>query len=226
MPSFITLLIFFISLTFLAGGYYLSSSFYFKKFDVKYSFKRMFPYEVNYPNAFRNNIYGNIAFVIGLVGIIAFYIYSTIFVGKAEVTLVVLSVVSFLMAGFIAALLFLPLQFLRLHMIISTCAMVFAFAIPALEVCYIYPIFRNMVEGNKVPYIVAMIVGLVLSLTMLIFILNPRATYKIYLDKGVDKDGNETVTRPKFIPMAFNEWWAIITYFLSPIPFVIFSFMI
>ena len=226
MTSIICLLISLTSIAFLSAGYYLSSTFYYKKFDVKYSIKRMFPYEVNYPNSFRNNIYGNIAFVIGLVGVVAFYLYSISFSsGKTDVPLIVLSVASLLMAGFIAALLFLPLQFLRMHMILSTCAMVFAFAIPALECCYIYPLIKNMIEYKAV-YIAAAIVGLVMSLFMLILIFNPKATYRIYLDRSVDKDGNETFSRPKFIPMAFNEWWAIITFFISPIPFVIISFLL
>ena len=118
-----------------------------------------------------------------------------------------------------------PLQFLRTHMILSTLAMVFAFAVPALECCYIFPYFNNMVGNEKTVYLVAFIVGAVISLTMLIFLLNPRATYKIYLDKTTDKDGNEIFARPKFIPMAFNEWWAIFTFILSPIPLLIISFI-
>ena len=225
MTSVISLLIVLISLSFLSGGYFISSSFYYKKHDVKYSLKRMFPYEFNYPNAFKNNVYGNIAFVISLVGMVAFYIYTTSFSNKAEVALIVLSVASFALAGFIACLFFMPLQYLRAHMILSTFAMVFAFAVPALECCYIYPYFNNMVGNEKTIYLVAFIVGVVISLTMLIFLLNPKATYKIYLDKTTDKDGNEVFSRPKFIPMAFNEWWTIITYFISPLPFIIISFI-
>ena len=49
--------------------------------------------------------------------------------------------------------------------------------------------------------------------------------YKIYMDKSEDKDGNVVMTRLKFIPMAFNEWWAIFTFILSPIPLLIISFI-
>ena len=225
MTSVISLLIVLISLSFLSGGYFISSSFYYKKHDVKYSFKRMFPYEFNYPNAFKNNIYGNIAFVIALVGLCAFYIYATSFSTKAEVTLIVLSIAAVAQAGFIACLFFMPLQFLRTHMILSTLAMVFAFALPALECCYILPYFKNMVGNEKTVYLVAFILGALISLTMLVFLFNPKATYKIYLDKTVDKDGNEVFARPKFIPMAFNEWWSIFTLFLSTIPLITISFL-
>lgn len=225
MNSVISLLIVLISLSFFMLGYIISSSFYYKKHDVKYSFTRMFPYEFNYPNAFKNNIYGNISFIASLVGMIAFYIYSTTVANKADITLIVLSILSVALTGFIACLFFMPLQFLRTHMIISTLAMVFAFAVPALECTYIYPYFKNMVEGEKYVYLVAFIIGVIISLTMLIFLFNPKATYKIYLDKSVDKDGNEVFARPKFIALAFNEWWAIFNLFISSLPLIIISFI-
>ena len=225
MTSVISLLIVLISLSFFMLGIFLSSSFYFKKHDVKYSFVRMFPYEYNYPNSFRNNVYGNVAFIVSLVGMIVFYIYSSTVVNKADVTLIVLSVAAVALSGFIACLFFMPLQFLRTHMILSTLAMVFAFAVPALECCYIYPYFKNMVGDEKIIYLVAFIVGVVIALTMLIFLFNPKATYKIYLDKSVDKDGNEVFARPKFIAMAFNEWWSIFNLFISSLPLIIISFI-
>ena len=51
-----------------------------------------------------------------------------------------------------------------------------------------------------------------------------RNDYKVSL-VPVDKDGNEVMARPKSIPIAFNEWWAIITYTLSPIPLILLSFI-
>ena len=226
MPGLLPLCIFIVTLTFFAGGYFFSSTFYFKKFDVKYSFKRMFPYEFNYPNAFKNNIYGNIAFIISIIGTIAFYMYylNNQPVGS-NVPAFVLAIISFLISVTICCLLFMPLQFLRMHMMMSTLTMVCAFAMPALACSIIFPQFRDAVGNVKVTYLVAFIVGAVMSLAMLIFLLNPRATYKIYMDKSEDKDGNIVMNRPKFIPMAFNEWWAIFTFILSPIPLLITTFI-
>ena len=225
MPSVISLLIVLISIAFFSGAYFVSSSFYYKKHDIKYSFKRMFPYEFNYPNSFKNNITGNIAFIISVLGIAGFYFYATSFSPNFDITLVVIAILSIMLGAFICCLLFMPLQFLRTHMILSTLAMVFAFALPALESVYIFPYFRNFEGLEKNVYLAAFIVGVLISLIMLIFIFNPKATYKIYLDKSVDENGNEVFSRPKFIPMAFNEWWAIITYFISPLPFIIISFI-
>ena len=226
MPGLITLAIFFLALSFFVGGYFLSSTFYYKKNDVKYSFKRMFPYEFNYPNAFKNNIYGNIAFVISIVGAISFYIYFMSVCANKTVPLYIIIVLAILISSMIACLFFMPLQFLRTHIVVSSLTMVFAFAIPALECCYVLPLLKNAIEdGDKVLYVISLVVGVLLSLAMLIFSLNPKATYKIYLDKSVDKNGNEVMMRPSFIPIAFNEWWSIFTFVLSPIPFIIINFI-
>ena len=186
----------------------------------------MFPYEFNYPNTFKNNIYGNIAFIISIIGTIAFYIYylNTELMGN-NVPAFVLVIVAFLISITTCCLLFMPLHFLRLHIMMSTLTMTCAFAMPALASCIIFPQFRDSVAIDKIIYLIAFIVGALMSLTMLVFLLNPRATYKIYMDKSEDKDGNVVMSRPKFIPMAFNEWWAIFTFILSPIPLLITTFI-
>lgn len=225
MPGLITLAIFLTSLAFFVGGYFLSSTFYFKKHDVKYSLKRMFPYEFNYPTTFKNNIYGNIAFIISLLGIMAFYIYYISTRAKPEVSLIVVTAMSVMNAVCISCLLFMPLQFLRLHMIISTLAMVLSFAMPAINCCYLYPLIKNATDNvDKTVYLIAFIIGAFFALAMLVLLLNPKATYKIYYDKVADENGNEQIVRPRFIPIAFNEWWAIITFLLSTIPLIIAAF--
>ena len=226
MPDFISIAIFFASVAMFVGGYFLSSAFYYKKHDVKYSFKRMFPYEFNYPNSFKRNIYGNIALVLSLVGVITFYIYRMSISNSQTITLYVLVALSIITATLIGCLLFMPLQFLRTHMVVSTLCMTCAFAMPALNALLGYEAFRvNEVDAAKALSVIAIVVGAILAVVMVIFLFNPRATYKIYLDKSVDKDGNEVMARPKFIPIAFNEWWAIITYMLFPLPLVILSFI-
>ena len=224
MPGLIPLCIFIVSLTFFSGGYFISSSFYFRKFDVKYSLKRMFPYEFNYPNAFKNNIYGNIAFLISISGIVVFYVYYLNTLPASNVAAFVLVIMAFIAAVATCCLLFMPLQFLRMHMMISTIGMVVAFALPAMACSIIFPSYRDSLE-HKVVYLVAFIIGAIMAVAMLILLLNPRATYKIYMEKDKNPDGTERAVRPRFIPIAFNEWWAIITFILSPIPLLITSFI-
>lgn len=219
--GFISLAIFLASLSLFVGGYFLSSAFYYKRHDVKYSFKRMFPYEFNYPNSFKRNIYGNIAIVLSMVGIIVFYIYKMSNTNSQSITIYVLVALSIITAALIGCLLFMPLHFLRTHMIVSTLCMTCAFAMPALNALVGYETFKMAeVDSSKVLSIIAIVIGIILALTMVILLLNPRATYKIYLDKSVDENGNEVMARPKFIPIAFNEWWAIFTFILSPLPLI------
>lgn len=226
MPDLLPLVIFLVSLFFFVGGYYFSAVFYYKKHSVKYSIKNMFPYEFNYPSAFKNNVYGNIAFIIALCSAMAFYIYNLMNSGAINVTNVVLLVFAISLAGLIACLLFMPLRYLRTHMIISTLAMVLAMGMPALGSFIAIERLRLVTDGvNKALCIIALVVGVVLATTMLIFVFNPKATYKIYLEKATDEKGNEVTVRPKSIPMAFNEWWSIITYLLSPLALVIISFI-
>ena len=226
MAGLIPLAIFLLALAFFVGGYLLSAAFYFKKYDVKYSFKRMFPYEFNYPTTFKNNIYGNIAFIISLLGGIAFYIYFLSTRAKPEIPLIVVTAMAVLVVVCISCLLFMPLQFLRLHMTVSTLSMVISFAMPALNCCYLYPLIKNATDsGDRAIYLIAFVVGAILALAMLVFLLNPKATYKIYYDKVLDEQGNEQMVRPRFIPIAFNEWWSVVTFLLSPIPLIIISFI-
>ena len=224
--GFISLAIFLASLSLFVGGYFLSSAFYYKKHDVKYSIKRMFPYEFNYPNSFKRNIYGNIALVLAMVGSIVFYIYKMSNINSQSITIYVLVALSIITAALIGCLLFMPLQFLRTHIVVSTLSMTLSFAMPALNALLGYESFR-MAEVNyeKALSIIAIVTGALLAILMIIFLFNPRATYKIYMDKNEDKDGNIVMIRPKFIPMAFNEWWAIFTFILSPIPLLIISFI-
>ena len=147
-------------------------------------------------------------------------------INSNSITIYVLVALSIITAALIGCLLFMPLQFLRTHIIVSTLAMTLSFAMPALNALLGYEAFRiNEVDTAKALSVVAIVVGALLAVVMVIFLFNPKATYKIYLDKSVDKDGNEVMARPKFIPIAFNEWWAIITYMLSPLPLVILSFI-
>ena len=61
---------------------------------------------------------------------------------------------------------------------------------------------------------------------MIVLILNPRMTFKIYAEKETDENGNEVLKRPKVIAVALSEWWAIFVYFLSPLSILLLLFFI
>ena len=55
--------------------------------------------------------------------------------------------------------------------------------------------------------------------------MNPKLTFKIYLDKEIDSSGNEVLKRPNVIFLALNEWMAIFIYFLSPLGVLLISIL-
>ena len=193
--------------------YVVSAAFYFKRHKVKYHFYKMFPYEFNYPNVFRENIYGNVLLVLACISVIAFYninplrsIYSTIGI-----------VVSIITTMLIIVLLLFPIRYLKAHMIVSCVLMTLGAAGPLFNFFSAHSQLK-IVETNmgKALCFVSMSISAVLAISMLILIINPKLTFKIYMDKTIDEQGNEQLERPRLIFMALSEWWAIFLFFVSP----------
>ena len=194
--------------------YVVSAAFYYRRHKTKYHFYKMFPYEFNYPNVFRQNVYGNVLLVMSCVCVIAFY-YINPLESLYSIVGVVLSIV---MTMLIIVLLLFPLRYLRTHMIVSCILMTFGAAVPLFNFFSAYSQLKIVeTDLGKALCFVSMSISAVLAISMLILIINPKLTFKIYMDKTVDMQGNEVLERPKLIFMAVNEWWAIFLYFLSPL---------
>ena len=198
--------------------YFVSRAFYFKRHQVKYHFFQMFPYEFNYPNTFKENLYGNIIFVLSCLSIVAFYINNPLN-NIYSLLGIILSIVLTMMY---IILLLLPLRYLRTHMIVSSISMALSTALPVLNLFAALNLMKSVVEeANPTLCIISMVVSGIIGLMMLLLILNPKLTFNIYYEKAVDADGNEIKKRPKVILMALNEWWAIFTFFLATIPLIL-----
>lgn len=194
--------------------YVVSTAFYFRRHKTKYHCYKMFPYELNYPNVFRQNVYGNVLLILACICVIAFYqinplesIYSTIGL-----------VVSIVMTMLTVILLLFPIRYLKTHMVVSCFFMTLGAAGPLFNFFSAYSQLK-LVENNigRALCIISMSISAVLAISMLVLIMNPKLTFNIYMDKTVDEKGNEQLQRPKLIFMALNEWWAIILLFLSPL---------
>ena len=198
--------------------YFVSRAFYFKRHQVKYHFFQMFPYEFNYPNIFKENLYGNIIFVLSCLSIVAFYINNPLN-NIYSLLGIILSIVLTMMY---IILLLLPLRYLRTHMIVSSISMALSTALPVLNLFAALNLMKSVVEeANPTLCIISMVISGIIGLMMLLLILNPKLTFNIYYEKAVDADGNEIKKRPKVILMALNEWWAIFTFFLATIPLIL-----
>ena len=194
--------------------YVVSAAFYLRRHKTKYHFYKMFPYEFNYPNVFRQNVYGNVLLVLACLSVIAFYninplqsIYSTIGIVISIVTTILIIV-----------LLLFPIRYLKAHMVVSCILMTLGAAAPLFNFFAAYSQLKIVeTELGKALCFVSMSISAVLAVSMLMLIINPKLTFKIYMDKTTDEQGNEVLERPKFIFMALSEWWAIFLFFLSPL---------
>ena len=128
---------------------------------------------------------------------------------------IILSIITTMM---IVVLLLFPIRYLRTHMIISSLLMVISMALPMFN---LFAALQQMKiaedDLHRVLAIVSMVISGLLAVSMLLLIMNPKLTFKIYMDKVIDEQGNEVLKRPKVILMALNEWWAIFIYFLAPL---------
>ena len=221
-PLLITLFV--LGLLFLFAAYRVSSFFYFKKHQSKYHFYQMFPYEFNYPLVFKGNIYGNILFIIALGFLSAFYIvFSNSTFATNSVTTITMVIFIIIVSTAFLALLLMPLNYLRTHAIVAILSLTIATVLPLLIVFYIYQSIQNHQKFNEPYYmdVISIVLAGLMAVFMLVVLLNPKATFKIYMDKALDSEGKEMFIRPRIIYMAFNEWIAIFTTFLSPLPLVI-----
>lgn len=216
-----------LTLMFFVYGYLVSKDFYFRKHKVKYAMRQMFPYELNYPDSFSNNKFGNIFFILSWVGTIALYIFNFFF--RQQVGMVI-GIASFsmtiILTSLAIALLLVPLYFLRVHMIASSLFLVLSIALPAFNCMSAYQAFERATNNvDTVISALALVVAAVQVLIMLVCVLNPRATYQIYMEKEVTPEGKEILKRPKVIPLALNEWVGYIVFVLSSLPIVILFFI-
>ena len=213
MKNPLLLALFIIGLSLFIIFYMVSAWLYKKRHQVTYHFYQMFPYEFNYPSSFKENLYGNIIFVLACLSISAFYIVNPL----SSLYNTLAMVFAILTTMILICLVLIPVRYLRTHIIISSLSMGLSTLLPLFNLFIALEESKQVLEGNKALYIVSMVISGLLALMMVLLILNPKLTFKIYLDKAQDSSGNEVLKRPSIIYIALNEWWAILTFILSPL---------
>ena len=194
--------------------YIVSTSFYKRRNETKYHFYQMFPYELNYPSFFKENIYGNIIIVLACIAVMAFYEIAPI----RTIYAILAMVLSILITMMIILLIMLPVKYLKTHMLIASLEMTLCSALPLINLLFALERFKVATdEANKVLCIVSMALSGLFAIAMLVNVLNPKLSFNIRAIKKVDENGNETYERPKIILMAICEWCGILTFFLSPL---------
>lgn len=202
--------------------YFVSKAFYYRRFETRYRFYQMFPYEFNYPNMFKQNLYGNLLFIMACISIIVFYEMNPYKSLYSYLSIAFAIVITMLMV----VLLLFPLKYLRTHMIVSSIGMTISAALPVINLFTALSQLKLAIDGvDKALCIISMSLSLILALSMIALILNPKLSFNIYYDTTVDENGNEIKKRPRIIFMALNEWWSFFLFFLSPLSIVILLFI-
>lgn len=170
----------------------------------------MFPYEFNYPSVFKDNLYGNLLFVLGSMSIVAFYILNPIDSIYKTMTIVV----AIIFTAIIIGLMFIPLYYLRTHMVLSVVAIVLPIALTMFNFFMAFNKYKiDPTEVEKNLSLISMILSGLFAFASVLLVLNPKLSFKIYYEK--DDDGS--AKRPNIIHLAMTEWLAIFTYFASPL---------
>lgn len=220
MQNPILLVLFVLGILLLTTFYFVSALLYKNRHQQKYHFYQMFPYEFNYPSVFKNNPYGNILFIMGGFAVVTFYIFNPYSSIYRTITMIIAIV--FVMV--LICLIMMPLYYLKTHMALSIISMTLSMALPLFNLFLVLNQYKIEPDSVKrVLCIISIVVSAILALVMIALILNPRLTFKIYLDKDTDSSGNEVLKRPRVIYLALNEWMAIFIFFLSPLAVLLIS---
>ena len=210
--------LFCLGIVLIAAFYIISKTLYKTRHKEIYSFWRMFPYELNYPSVFKENIWGNFLFIFACFAVVAFYILNP----YGDIYRIIGIIISIVFTMISVCLLLMPMNYLRTHLILSVISMTLSLALPLFNIFlaysdYIY--FTNNI--SRVLSIVSMVFSGLLALIMLVLVMNPKLTFKIYLEKEIDAEGKEVLKRPRVIFLALNEWMSIFIFFLTPLAIVL-----
>lgn len=203
-------------LSVLFGVLFLVASFisYKSRYQLTYSTRNMFPYELNYKTSFYKNIYGNIALILMTLAMVAFFI--TFDLKYQHGFLVATAIAGGISAILFFVLVFLPLDFIRAHCAVFVTYIVASFCVPA-SLCigsYIY--YQQIIFASPIPLIV-FILSLIMCLVTVALLLNPKLNLNLRMKEEVQADGTVKYVRPKVMTMAFTEWLLFFFLFINEI---------
>ena len=218
MANPVLLALFIVGVLLILAFYIISKTLYKVRHKETYSFWRMFPYELNYPYVFKENPWGNLLFIFASLVVVAFYVMNP----YGDIYRIIGIIISIVFTMVSICLLLMPMNYLRTHLFLSVLAMTLSLALPLFNIFLAYSdyVFYTNIT-SRVLSIVSMVISGLLAITLVLLIFNPKLTFKIYLDKEIDSDGNEVLKRPKVIFLALNEWMTIFIYFLTPLAVVL-----
>ena len=210
------------SLLLFLAYFFLSIGNYKRRFNIDFDIRNHFPYEFNFESKFTDNILGNSALILSGGFSIALFACSAVYKNNNGMLFVALIAgvsltIMFLVINFI------PLKFLKTHLVFSILLFVASFITPA---AIGMTAFRDYQEYSSVGSLILFIIAAIVALFNFALVMNPKLTLNIRMEVATDEKGNEYYIRPKFIVLAFSQWMMIFTLFISQILLLILLILI
>lgn len=206
-----TALGFLIGAVFLFISFVLASTFNYKaRFKLQYHLRSHFPYELNYHGKFQDNIYGNLIYVLYFAAVTVFLVlFDKVHTNGYLIFALIAGAVTIIS---LSALIFIPIDHLRLHMLIVALAFIFSLTFSFAIVLASYFKYK---EHSSVSALVSLIISVVITALYAILILNPKLAHWAEMEDEKHEDGTVSKVRPKWFVLAYSEWALMILYIFS-----------
>ncbi len=202
-------------------GFCISSFLHYStKWKKKYNLRNMFPYEINYGGTFMDNGWGNIFLVLMTLSLSAYFImFSGDFTASVFLPTKIIGAISVLVIPFVVLV---PLKYLKAHIAIAVSQFFTSMALPASIAITALRTYQSY-DMSALP-IVILVLSLIMTIFILILVFNPNLSLRIMYEKSTNEKGEEVISRPKTIFLAFSEWLMIFSLFVDAILLFILMF--
>ena len=192
-------------LSVLFGVLFLVASFisYRNKYKVTYNIRNMFPYELNYKSNFSENFYGNISLILATISFVFFF--STFDLKFNNGFFIMIMISGILSSILFLALVFIPLDYMRLHSIVFILFLISSFLLSTSISIGSFIYNQQIGETSPIPFII------------FILLLNPKLNLNIRMKETIAEDGSIKYVRPRMITIAFSQWLLFFSLFISEI---------
>ncbi len=210
-----------VSIIFFAFFMLASASHYKSKFNVKYTPRNMFPYELNYEAKVTDNWMGNILYLFFSMAMVG--VFVCLFGTTESSLLLTLCIVGIIVNVLGLFLPFVPVKYIRVHLLIDILYFILTFFTVA---CVALTAFEEYQNFNSVFALVMAIVAAVFAVLYFVILMNPKLTGWAKMDKNENSDGTVYYSRPKYFPLAYTEWLTILMNIITVILSAILYFAI
>lgn len=205
------------AIIFFVGYILFSITNYKKRFKNQYDLRNYFPYELNYESKFADNLFGNLSLIMSMAFSLALFALGLSYF-KTNGYLLVVMIAGALYSVFVALINFIPLKYLKTHLIFTIILFIVAFLTPGSAGLTAFNIYQ---QNNEIYPIAVMSVAALVALFVFGLIMNPKLSLNIKMNVATDENGNEYYVRPKYIVMAFTEWMLIFGLIISQLLYLL-----